>query len=113
MKGWLMVWPQAMGRAAGREAAAWAGCGTGRKPPPSAPLPLRIVRALNAISAFPPVTLTTRTNDVEGAVRLLLEAIPNLKTFKIDVDESGEIHVEHTVREVRVIETKGSLKLKK
>lgn len=52
-------------------------------------------------------------NDVEGAVRLILEAIPNLKTFKIDVDEGGEVHVEHTVREVRVIETRGSLKLKK
>lgn len=56
---------------------------------------------------------TIRPNDIEGAVRLILEAIPNLKSFKIEVDEDGQVRINHTTREVRVVEETGTLTIKK
>jgi len=45
------------------------------------------------------------------AAQLVLGAIPNLRTFTITVDDNGEATISHTQREVRVIETSGTLKL--
>lgn len=51
--------------------------------------------------------------DVETVARLLLEAIPNLKSFRLEVSDDGEVSIDHTVREVKVVEKTGSLKLKR
>lgn len=51
--------------------------------------------------------------DIEAAAQLVLGAIPNLRTFTISVDDSGEVTVNHTTREVRVVEASGSIKLKR
>lgn len=58
-------------------------------------------------------TTTINDNDLEGAVRLILETIPNLRSFTIVVSDAGEVTVNHTTREVRVVESTGSLKIKK
>ncbi len=50
---------------------------------------------------------------VEAAVELILGAVPNLRTFTIAVDDSGEASVDYTVREVVVRETGGSLKVRR
>lgn len=51
--------------------------------------------------------------EIATAVSLVLEAIPNLRTFTISVDDQGEASVDYTMREVKVIETGGSLKVKR
>lgn len=56
----------------------------------------------------PPAPATVESN-IEAAVRLILEAVPNLKSFKIDVGDNGDIDVSHTIR----VETTGTLKLKR
>lgn len=70
-------------------------------------------RAARVTGPQPVVAPAISANDLEGAVRLILETIPNLKSFKIDVDETGEVSVSHTTREVRVVESSGSMKLRK
>lgn len=60
-----------------------------------------------------PPAVASSENDIEGAVRLILEAIPNLKSFRIEVADNGDVSVDHTIREVKVIETSGSMKLRK
>ena len=49
-----------------------------------------------------PVMPPTADTSIEDAVRLILEVIPNLRSFKIEVNDAGEIDVSHTIREVRV-----------
>lgn len=51
-------------------------------------------------------------NDMEAAVRLLIEAVPSLRSMSIEVDDDGEISISYKTREVRVIEDSGSLKVK-
>lgn len=51
--------------------------------------------------------------DLATAVELILESLPNLRTFTITVDDTGEASVAYTMREVKVIETGGSLKVKR
>jgi len=84
----------------------------GRRARTSAEIPVVAAPPPEEVQA-PPAAPAVRDNDVEGAVRLILEAIPNLRSFRIEVDESGEVRVEHAVREVRVIETTGTFKIKK
>lgn len=73
-------------------------------PPPAPPAPK---------PAPEPVVVPTADTSIEDAVRLILEVIPNLRSFKIEVNDAGEIDVSHTIREVRVVESSGTLKLKK
>ena len=73
----------------------------------------RAQRVTGPMAAVQPPPATVNENDIEGAVRLILEAIPNLRSFKVEVDDAGEVHVSHTVREVRVVESSGTMKLKK
>ena len=84
----------------------------GRRARTSAEIPVVAAPPPEEVRA-PPAAPAVRDNDVEGAVRLILEAIPNLRSFRIEVDESGEVRVEHAVREVRVVETTGTFKIKK
>lgn len=51
--------------------------------------------------------------DIETAAQLVLGVIPNLRTFTIEVNDAGEVTVSHTIREVRVIESSASLKMKR
>ena len=59
------------------------------------------------------VAIVSNKDDVEAATRLLLDAIPHLRTFTITVDDAGEVTVNHTVRETRVVESSGSLKIRR
>lgn len=51
-------------------------------------------------------------DDLSAAVRLVIEAMPNLRTMTIDVDDDGEVAVSYKTREVRVVEDSGSLKVR-
>lgn len=60
----------------------------------------------------PPSLVPTQaadTSTIEDAVRLILEVIPNLRSFRVEVNDAGEIDVSHTVR----VESTGTLKLKR
>ena len=48
--------------------------------------------------------------DIEAVARLVLDVIPNLKTFSIEIDDNGEMNIDHTVR--KIITASGSLKVK-
>lgn len=52
-------------------------------------------------------------SDLRTAVDLVLGAIPGLRSFEIKVDEHGEATLEYTVREVKISERAGSLKVKR
>lgn len=51
-------------------------------------------------------------DDFAAAVRLVLEAKPNLRSATIDVDDDGEVSVSYKTREVRVVEEGGTLKVR-
>lgn len=51
--------------------------------------------------------------DIETAVQLVLEALPNLQTFTITVDEHGEASVDYQIRKVVVTTDGGSFKVKR
>jgi transcriptional regulator with XRE-family HTH domain len=51
-------------------------------------------------------------DDLSAAVRLLLEAMPNLCSMTIEVDNAGEVSVAFKTREVRVVEGSGQLRVK-
>jgi hypothetical protein len=48
-----------------------------------------------------------------AAAQLVLDAIPNLASFTLTVNEQGEATVDYKVREVRVVENSGSLTVRK
>lgn len=56
---------------------------------------------------------TVNDADLEVAVQLVLGAVPGLRSFTIEVDDHGEASVNYTVREVKVTERGGSLKVKR
>lgn len=51
--------------------------------------------------------------DIGAAVQLVLDAIPNLRTFTITVDDAGEASIEYKIREVKIVETGGSMKVRR
>lgn len=51
-------------------------------------------------------------DDLSAAVRLVIEAMPNLRSMTIEVDDDGEVSITYKTREVRVVEESGSLKVK-
>lgn len=67
------------------------------------------------IQAPPPVVLPPKPATVEdqlsAAVEMLRDAIPHLSELLLIVNEAGEVDVSYKVREVKVVETGGSLKL--
>lgn len=59
------------------------------------------------------VVRETRERDIGAAVQLVLDAIPNLSAFKIEVDDTGEASISYTVREVKIVETGGTMKVRR
>jgi transcriptional regulator with XRE-family HTH domain len=51
--------------------------------------------------------------EISSAVQLLMDAIPNLQTFTISVDDHGEASVDYQIRKVVITTTGGSLKVKR
>lgn len=51
-------------------------------------------------------------DDLSAAVRLVVEAMPGLRSMTIEVDDDGEIAIAYKTREVRVVEDSGSLKVR-
>lgn len=51
-------------------------------------------------------------DDLSAAVRLVIEAMPNLRSMTIEVDDDGEVSIAYKTREVRVVEESGSLKVR-
>lgn len=51
--------------------------------------------------------------DIETAVQLVLEALPNLQTFTITVDEHGEASVDYQIRKVVITTDGGSFKVRR
>lgn len=49
--------------------------------------------------------------NIRSAVELVLEAIPNLRSFTISVDDSGEASIGWKIREVRIVENEGAIKM--
>lgn len=58
-------------------------------------------------------TRPTSAGDIETAVQLVLEALPNLQTFTITVDEHGEASVDYQIRKVVVTTDGGSFKVRR
>lgn len=52
-------------------------------------------------------------SEVSDTVRILLEAIPNLATFSLSVDEQGRAKVSYTTREVRVVESNHQIEVRR
>lgn len=50
-------------------------------------------------------------DDLSAAVRLIIEAMPNLSSMTIEVDDAGEVAISYKTREVRVVEGGGQLKI--
>jgi transcriptional regulator with XRE-family HTH domain len=59
------------------------------------------------------VSKSDERDDLTAAVRLVVEAMPGLRTMTIDVDDDGEIAIAYKTREVRVVEDSGSLKVRR
>ncbi len=83
---------------------------------------LRAAQATGMTYAAAPSTLeapnngqpgTVNAGDLEAAVQLVLGAVPNLRTFSIAVDDSGEASIDYTVREVVVRENTGTFKVRR
>lgn len=53
------------------------------------------------------------TGDLDAAVRMLLEAMPGLRTLTVEVDDAGEATVTYKTREVRIFEDTGSMQVKR
>lgn len=51
-------------------------------------------------------------DDLSAAVKLVVEAMPNLRSMTIDVDDEGEVAIAYKTREVRVVEDSGALKVR-
>jgi transcriptional regulator with XRE-family HTH domain len=51
--------------------------------------------------------------DLAAAVRLVLEAMPNLRSMTIEVDDDGEVSIAFKTREIRVVEDSGALKVRR
>jgi hypothetical protein len=51
-------------------------------------------------------------DDLSAAIRLVVEAMPNLRSATIEVDDDGEIALTYKTREVRVVEDSGHLKVR-
>jgi transcriptional regulator with XRE-family HTH domain len=66
-----------------------------------------------ALPPPPPPAPRDPASDLSTAVELLLGALPNLAQLTINVDEQGNASVNYLTREVKVIETSGSLTLPK
>jgi hypothetical protein len=50
--------------------------------------------------------------DIETAVQLIIDSVPELKTFTIKIDDRGEAHVEYEIKKVRVETVGGSMTVK-
>ena len=50
--------------------------------------------------------------DMDAAIRLLVDAVPNIRSLSIEVDDDGKISVGYRTREVRVVEETGTLSLR-
>jgi len=57
-------------------------------------------------------TVKTSHSDVNTAAQLVLDTIPNLRTFTIVVGDDGRPKVSYTVRETRVVEESHTLEMK-
>ncbi len=66
-----------------------------------------------AASAPAPAQAPTNEADLETAVGIVLDAIPGLRSFTITVDDEGHAQVDYTVREVKITERGGSIKVKR
>jgi hypothetical protein len=79
----------------------------------AASVPIPAIPNVIATAEITPHVTSDPSDDIRSAVELVLGALPNLRTFVISVDEHGEASVDYTMREVRVVETGGSLKVRK
>lgn len=52
-------------------------------------------------------------DEIAAAAKLILEAVPNLETFTISVDDKGEASIGYTIRKVVVTSEAGSLKVQR
>jgi hypothetical protein len=58
-----------------------------------------------------PADVAHPTPDLEAAALLVIEAIPNLRSCTIEIDDVGDIAINYRTRELRVVEDDGSLKI--
>jgi transcriptional regulator with XRE-family HTH domain len=61
----------------------------------------------------PPPPVNPLTANVETAMQLILDTIPNLATFTMSVTETGEVKSTYTTREVKVVEQTGTVTIRK
>lgn len=67
--------------------------------------------ARKRVVAPQPAPPQTADEQLQAALELIREAVPNLATLTFTVDAQGEASVAYTVREVKVVETSGNFKL--
>lgn len=91
-------------------------------PPPQPPtLPAMAAQLAEHVTASAPVVpppapaqaTADHEADINTAVGLILESIPNLQTFTITVDEHGEASVDYQIRKVKIETVGGSFKVKR
>lgn len=51
-------------------------------------------------------------DELSTAIALVLEALPNLRSMSLEVDDEGEVTVAYKTREVRIVEDSGQLKVR-
>lgn len=88
----------------------------GRIPAPVAQTPAAVTPSSPGIKAAPgplPGGQLVNTDDIEAAVQLVIGAVAGLRTFSISIDDNGEASVNYTVRETRIHETSGSIKVRR
>ncbi|HUS27560.1 MAG TPA: helix-turn-helix domain-containing protein [Kofleriaceae bacterium] len=71
------------------------------------------IARMHGAKPAPVSTTPTSAGDIETAVQLVLEALPNLQTFTIHVDEHGEASVDYQIRKVVITTDGGSFKVKR
>jgi hypothetical protein len=52
------------------------------------------------------------SGDLDAAVRILVDAVPHLRSLSIEIDDDGGVAVSYLTREVRIVEDKGSLQMR-
>lgn len=89
-------------------------------PPPAPPtLPgMAAQLAEHVTSAAPIIPPAPKANDnpeadLNAAVSMILDAIPNLQTFTIAIDEHGEASIDYQIRKVKIETVGGSFKVKR
>jgi DNA-binding transcriptional regulator YiaG len=87
--------------------------GAGLPPDRMATLRAEVKAARTGIQGTVVPAMPVNERDIQAAVEMLLEAMPHLKSFTVNIDDAGEVKIDYTVKETRVVEASSTLKIRR